>query len=90
MSEGTLTVIRFEDYNSPPQREKGHTRIRITQADPKVRITDELLHDSRRPNPWVTVAGDRFEIADDYGNRYIYRIGEHDPKTNTHAMEWPD
>lgn len=79
-THGELVVYR-EDY--PP-------RLRIERADPQIRITKELLDNARLDNPWTSVDGDRFEIADDYGKRYIYRIGEYDALTNTYEMEWPD
>jgi hypothetical protein len=65
-------------------------QLRIIQADPRVRITAELVHDIRLGTPWTRLDGNVLTIRDDFGKHFIYRIGDYDPRTATYEMEWPD
>jgi hypothetical protein len=69
-------------------------RTRILRADPRVRISPELLDQATGDSvPGMTVTGDRLDvvtISDSYGQRFIYRLGEYDALTDTFGMEWPD
>lgn len=83
MDEGTLTIIKWFEPT------KVRDVIRIDRADPRARITRELL-ESAVNTPWASVKDGVFTVADDFGNRYIYRIGEYRPLDATYAIEWPD
>lgn len=71
-------------------------RIHIDRADPKARIAGELLRQiaADECEPWVTITSERpllaVTFADDYGQRFVYRIGERDPYADIYEMEWPD
>ena len=70
--------------------------LRISHAQPVEWIDRELLEgapDAAIPPPYLQVAGDRRDVvmlSDDYGHRYIYRLGEYDAARDAFRMEWPD
>jgi hypothetical protein len=91
---GTETDIEFRTWHDPATA-KTVMQFR-GEFPPKTRIVDEVLYQIVRGHlePWMhlDVHGDVrvLTLADDFGQRYIYRLGEHDPLTLTTTMEWPD
>lgn len=73
----------------------GRDVLRIDRADPRALISPELLEEIREgySGPWAVLNGDVLTLSDDYGQRFIYRIGERiqgDPWSPAYEMEWPD
>lgn len=72
----------------------GLYRIRIDRADPRTRISAQLLRQAMEGEcRLITVDGDeldRIVIADDYGQRFIYRLGKYEALYDAFEMEWPD
>jgi hypothetical protein len=64
--------------------------MRIHRADPKARIAAEILEQIRQGVRYASLDDDVLTLRDDYGQRFIYRIGDYDPATRTYEMEWPD
>lgn len=84
-------VLLSEHYD----HETGRKSVRIDRADPRARISPELLDRIADGDcqPWATVSGERLDVitlADDYGQRFIYRLGNFDPVYDAFEMEWPD
>jgi len=86
---GEVLITRLYD------RENDTYRVRIDRADPQAYIApemvDELMLDKHAP--WATISGDRIDVivfADDFGKRYIYRLGKYDELQDAFEMEWPD
>jgi hypothetical protein len=71
----------------------GRDSIRIDRADPRARIAVELLDEIRaNPSHWARLDRDVLTLADDHGQRFIYRIhpDSYDPNSRSYLMEWPD
>lgn len=86
---GEVIVSRY--YEPDWMRE----RLRIDRADPKAEIDGALLRQicADECEPWATVTNEQplvITLADDYGQRFLYRIGERDAVRDVYAMEWPD
>ncbi|MGZ4621483.1 MAG: hypothetical protein ACXVGE_17900 [Blastococcus sp.] len=69
--------------------------VRIDDAQPREQIVGELVRQiaADECEPWATVTNERplvFTFADDYGHRFVYRVGDRDPVTDVYEMEWPD
>lgn len=70
-------------------------RLLIEDAQPVEWLTAEMHEDiaEGRAGRWATLTGDQLDVVtftDDYGHRYIYRLGEYDLLRNAFRMEWPD
>lgn len=74
----------------------GRHRVRIDRADPKAQIAGELLRQIAADEcvPYASISSERpllaITLADDFGHRFVYRIGERDPQVDVYDMEWPD
>jgi len=64
--------------------------LKILRADPKVRVAAELMYDIQLGTPWTRLDGDVLTPWDDFGNRFIYRVGAYDLESHTYSMEWSD
>ena len=69
----------------------GSFRIHIDRADLRCRIGQDLLtqiSDSRHC-PWATLADNELTLADDDGQRFVYRIrwADFDAKSRSFGME---
>lgn len=69
-------------------------RVRIDRADPRARISVELVAKIRDTwSDWATCTDDGvLTLRDDFGQRFIYRIDwdSFDGQTQSFLMEWPD
>jgi hypothetical protein len=70
--------------------DRGRDCCHIDRADPRALIADELLTEIRRGTPFADLDGDVLTIRDDYGQRFIYRIGQFRLDLHAYEMEWPD
>lgn len=76
------------------------TRVRIIDAQPIEWVDADLLAELTDPttdpptnNVRVDVSGDQLDVftfTDDYGQRFIYRLGHYDALRDAWQMEWPD
>jgi hypothetical protein len=68
-------------------------RVKIAQADPRVRLDADMVAGIRVEQPrWARYDREARTVtfvADD-GRRVIYRLGDYDLTTNTLHAEWPD
>jgi hypothetical protein len=85
---GEVLIARIQ-HDHPTGRDS----IRIDRADPRARIAVELLDEIRaNPSDWARLDRDVLTLADDHGQRFIYRIrpDSYDPNSRSYLMEWPD
>lgn len=69
-------------------------RVRIDQAPPQAYIGADLLMSAMDGEVrLMTVSGegaDIVTISDDFGQRFIYRLGAYEALYDAFEMEWPD
>lgn len=91
--QGTVTISVHHDPVT------GRHRTHIDRADPRARISVHLIQEIHdHPHTWATIdAPDGapyglLTLADDYGQRFIYRIDWTDYRHDdaSFRMEWPD
>ena len=87
-SVGEVLVSRWHD---PMTRQD---KVRIDRADPKARISVELVAQIRDVrSKWATCTESGvLTLSDDFGQRFIYRIDwdSFDVNDQSFSMEWPD
>jgi hypothetical protein len=81
-------------------------KLRFDDAQPRERMTSELMEDVLRGSPWAeltgeplmvlgcsrfpSLPGDVLTIHDDFEHRYIYRVVGYDWAADTFELQWPD
>ena len=91
---GTLRIVRNWDPVD------GRHTTRIVRADPRVRVSREVLDDLRYGavgeqlidgrDPHFQLVGDVLSVSDDFGHQFIYRLDFADDDGRTIHAEWPD
>lgn len=66
--------------------------VRIIQADPVIWVSDELLQATARGRDRMSLdeSSRALTIQDDFGGRYVYRVGRFDPEQEAWLCSWPD
>lgn len=70
--------------------ETGRDLFRIERAAPRALIAEELLTEIKRGDTIAHIDGDVLTLRDDFGQKFIYRIGRFVREQNAYEMEWPD
>jgi hypothetical protein len=91
MSDPFGEVVMSRRFDHETKRE----RFYIDQADPRARISAELLMQAMEGEcePWLHVGGEGADVltfSDDYGQRFIYSLGQYDVLHDAFEIEWPD
>jgi hypothetical protein len=87
-------VTASRDYGEVVVSRVGGDRHRIDHADPCVLIAADLLMEATEGGlHYIKVSGEALDvvtIADDYGQKFIYRLGNYSAEHDAFEMEWPD